>query len=230
MQNHLMLILHYAPDNASLIVRLALEELGLTYETRLVDRRIVAQKSPAYLAVNPMGLIPALETPDGPIFETAAILLWLSEQSGQMAPPPHSPLRGAFLSWLFATSNGLHADLRHMFYAKRYADDPTAHRRRTQQRICAHLDRLNALAPVPFLGGDTLSVLDLYVATMLRWMALYPKGDTAWFDLTRWPRLQDIARRVEARPSMAAAIRAEGLGPTPLTAPVHITPPEGSAL
>ncbi|MCB1329029.1 MAG: glutathione S-transferase N-terminal domain-containing protein, partial [Maritimibacter sp.] len=74
-----MLCLHYAPDNASLIIRIALEELGLPYETRLVDRQAEAQKSPAYLALNPQGLIPVLETPEGPIFETAAILLWLGE-------------------------------------------------------------------------------------------------------------------------------------------------------
>lgn len=53
-----MFTLHYAPDNASLIVRRVLEELGLPYRAALVDRRSVQQKSPAYLALNPQGLIP----------------------------------------------------------------------------------------------------------------------------------------------------------------------------
>lgn len=54
--------LHYAPDNASLIVRLTLEQLGLEYETVLVDRSRQGQRSAAYLQMNPNGLIPVLET------------------------------------------------------------------------------------------------------------------------------------------------------------------------
>ena len=78
--------LHYAPDNASLCIRLALEELGLPYETVLVNRATHAQRSPAYLALNPNGLIPVLETPDGPLFETGAILLWLADTHGGLRP------------------------------------------------------------------------------------------------------------------------------------------------
>ena len=70
-------VIHYAPDNAVLIIRLALEQRGLPYHAQLVDRAAQAQRAPAYLALNPNGLIPVLETPQGPLFETAAILLWL---------------------------------------------------------------------------------------------------------------------------------------------------------
>ena len=80
--------LHYAPDNASLIVRLALEELGVPYHALLVDRRKNAQKSKAYLALNPSGRIPVLETMDGPIFETGAILMWLVDQHQALGPAP----------------------------------------------------------------------------------------------------------------------------------------------
>ena len=87
-----MLRLHYAPDNASLCVRLALQELGMTYETVLVDRRLRAHKSDAFLAMNPNGLIPVLETPHGPMFETAAIIIWLADRERALlpsAPAPH---------------------------------------------------------------------------------------------------------------------------------------------
>ena len=83
-----MYVLHFAPDNASLIVRLALEEMGLSYRTALVDRAVRAQDGGTYRAVNPTGLIPALETPQGVVFETGAILLWLGEVHGRMAPRP----------------------------------------------------------------------------------------------------------------------------------------------
>lgn len=220
-----MLRLHHAPDNASLIIRIALEELGLPFETRLVDRAVSAQKSPAYRALNPRGQIPVLETPDGPIFETAAILLWLTEQTGALAPPPGSPQRGAFLAWLFALSNGLHTDLRRMFYTARYVgadpDSIATHRTLTVARIGEALDRLEELARARhgWFCADTPSVCDIYLAVMLRWMAIYPEGETGWFRLARWPALETLAARLEARPSVQRAARADGLGPAPLTRP-----------
>ena len=83
--------LHYAPDNASLIIRLALEELGQPFETILIDRRGGALDTAAYRSLNPHGLIPVLETPDGPIFETGAILLWLADRHGALGPGPQAP-------------------------------------------------------------------------------------------------------------------------------------------
>ncbi len=220
-----MLYLHYAPDNASLIIRIALEELGVAYESRLVDRRVSAQKSAAFRALNPRGQIPVLETPDGPIFETAAILLWLADAAGALAPPPGDPARGAFLSWMVALSNGMQADLRQVFYPERYSGPApaavAAHRALTIGRLCAALDRLEDLAGAGHLWfcAETPSVLDIYAAVMLRWMALYPAGQTGWFRLARWPALAALAARLEARPSVRRAAEIEGLGPTPLTAP-----------
>ena len=56
------LTLYYAPDNASLCVRLALLELGVPFETVLVDRAVQGQVAPEYLALNPNGVIPTLMT------------------------------------------------------------------------------------------------------------------------------------------------------------------------
>ena len=55
-------VLHYALDNPSLIIRLALLEIKVPFETRLVDRRIKEQSSKAFLKFNPYGSIPVLET------------------------------------------------------------------------------------------------------------------------------------------------------------------------
>ena len=90
-----MYILHYAPDNASQIIRLMLEEMGLPYRTALLDRITRAQDSAEYRAVNPTGLIPALQTPDATLFETGAILLWLCDSHGSMAPAPGAPGRAS---------------------------------------------------------------------------------------------------------------------------------------
>ena len=228
--------LHYAPDNASLIVRLALEELGVPYQTMLVDRRARAQTSPAYLALNPAGLIPVLETPDGPVFETAAILLWLADRHGALAPAPDACGRAAALKWLFFLSNTLHPALRMIFYPDQYAGGDAAMqgalRAHMQGEAARHLDVLDRAAggdPDLFSGADP-TVLGLYLGPALRWAALYPAGGTAWFNLARWPRLAALACDLEARNSTRAAVAAEGLGARPFTAPVPPDPPEGAAL
>ncbi|MDZ7711250.1 MAG: glutathione S-transferase family protein [Roseovarius sp.] len=228
--------LHYAPDNASLIVRLVLEELGQPYQTVLVDRRARAQRSPEYLALNPAGLIPVLETPDGPMFETGAIALWLADRHGGLIPPPGDPARAAALKWLFFLSNTLHPALRMIFYPDQYSGDyprmQAALRGHMQGEVVRHLDVLDHAAgehPALF-SGTAPGVIGLYLGPALRWAALYPVGQTGWFDLSRWPHLHAMARDLEARASTLAAIAAEGLGSHPFTAPCLPDPPEGAAL
>ncbi|MVO16121.1 glutathione S-transferase family protein [Parasedimentitalea huanghaiensis] len=228
--------LHYAPDNASLIIRLALEELGLRYETVLVDRSISEQRSDAYRTLNPNGLIPVLETPEGPIFETAAILLWLSDRHQALAPDVDSKQRGDFLKWLFFTSNTLHADLRMLFYPGTYvgpdATQQKVLRKTLRQRLHRHLTNVEAAAAQHpgWLGAKEPSVLDLYLACQLRWMALYPAGcDRSWFVLAQYPHLYSLCAELELRASVTVARTAEGLGATPFTSPTPATPPEGSA-
>lgn len=227
--------LHYAPDNASLIIRLVLEELGQPYETLLVERARNAQQSAAYLALNPNGLIPTLETPHGAVFETGAILLWLCDTHAKLAPAPDSAARGDFLKWLFFTSNTLHSELRMLFYPAKYIGEApveqTALRLGLQKSLAAHLQKLDRLAREghPWFAAPTPSALDLYVVTLLRWLALYPKDGARWFSLSDTPHLYRLASQVECRASVQAAIKAEGLGPTPFTQPTYATPPEGSA-
>lgn len=227
--------LHYAPDNASLVIRLTLEDLAVPYTAVLVDRARQGQRAPAYLALNPNGLIPVLDTPHGPIFETGAILLWLSEVHGRLAPPPGRADRGAFLKWLAFVSNTLHPDLRMSFYPAQYLGDAAGCHpllcRHAQGRVGAHLDKLESLArdDPPWFGHPVASVLDYYVVCLLRWRALYPQGAGGDFDLARWPRMRALARRIEAGAPARAAVIAEGLGPRPFSAPVYPDPPEGSA-
>lgn len=227
--------LHYAPDNASLIIRLALEELDLPYETILVDRAAHAQRSADYLALNPHGLIPVLETPQGPIFETAAILLWLADTHGALAPAMDAPERGEFLKWLFFNSNTLHAGLRMVFYPEKYVGPDPAPQAALHHTMHAalktHLSALDTLAASQpaWFNSVPISVLDLYLPPLLRWMALYPQGKTGWFNLHETPHLATHAARIEQRPSVQRAILAEGLGDTPFTNPSPANPPEGSA-
>ncbi|WP_299777701.1 glutathione S-transferase family protein [uncultured Roseobacter sp.] len=223
--------LHYAPDNASLVIRLALEELDVPYRTHLVDRSIKAQRAPEHLALHPGGLIPVLETPQGPIFETGAILLWLADQHGRLAPAPTAAGRADMLKWLFYLSNTLHATLRVFFYPSAYAGSDHQDQRRLQDRTRNHILRHLAVLDTHWPARETPSILDLYLAPMLRWLQLYPRDiNHDWFDLSAFPALHRMTMMLEPRASVQAAQAAEGLGPTPFTAPQAPHPPEGSAL
>lgn len=229
-------VLHYAPDNASLIIRLALEQLQLPYRDALVDRSAVAQRSAAYLALNPNGLIPVLETPQGPLFETGAILLWLGDTHGGIGPAPDDVARGDYLKWLFFTANTLHPALRMLFYPEKYIGPDSAAqdalRIGLHQTIVTALSQLDAIAATKpsWLGAASPSALDFYIAGCLRWCALYPEGVSRdWFKLAEMPALLALCRHLESLPCTCALQAAEGLGPTPFSAPTYANPPHGSA-
>ena len=227
-------VLHYAPDNASLIIRLALEHGDIPYRTCLVDRAARAQDSAGFRALNPNGLIPVLETPDGPLFETGAILLWLADRHGGLGPAPKDPGRGAFLKWLFYLSNTPHALLRQIFYADRYIgrDHADTLYRGLTPHVAQSFATLDAQAADrhSLLGVTEANVLQFYLCALLRWSALYPRDmDRGWFDLSRYPALDALCHRIEALPCVAALCQAEGMSPAPFSAPTPATPPEGSA-
>ena len=208
----------------------------MPYETVLVDRAAQGQRSAAYLALNPNGLIPVLETPVGPLFETGAILLWLADTHGALAPVPNDPPRAAFLKWLFFISNTLHADLRILFYPEKYtgpdARAQAALRDGIRARLRTHLTLLETVAAESpgWMSPEKPSAITLYVACLMRWMALFPRdGDRTWFRITETPHLHRLLGALETRPSVQAAQAAEGLGDTPFTAPAYATPPQGSA-
>lgn len=226
-----MYTLHYAPDNASLIVRLVLDGAGIPYRTALVDRSLRAQDGAAYRRLNPTGLIPTLETPQGPIAETGAILLWLAD-THQLGPTATAPDRPAFLQWLFFLSNTAHADLRQLFYPHQYApvDGHAAHFDILSARMLGHFRLLDAAtAQHPRLLAAA-SPLGVYSVTLTRWAALYPEGGRRWLDLAAFPALHALAVAQEARVETPVVARAEGLGPHPFTRPQAPNPPEGAVL
>lgn len=226
-----MYVPHYAPDNASMIVRLVLESAGLPYRPALVDRRRRQQKSPAYLALNPTGLIPTLETPSGPIGETGAILLWLGDTHG-LCPGPAYPDRGDLLRWLFFLSNTVHADLRQVFHPEGWclAFALEAQRPILTARMIGHFHLLDTAADAKPQLFTPEGLLAPYLCALMRWSVLYPLNRDRWFDLRTFPRLAAIAGRLEATAASVRVARAEGLGANPFTRPVLPCPPEGAAL
>mgnify|MGYP000445225555 CR=1 FL=1 len=227
--------LHGSPDSANYVVRMVLEELGQPYDYVPVDRLVSEQKSARYRRLNPQGLIPVLEVPgqDAPMFETGAILLFLADRHGALAPEPSSPARGRFLKWLFFISNTLHSDLRISFRVKRYLADESRHALFSQtltERIAAslaHLDAEIAATGGPYLLGKSLTCADFYLAACARWAQVYP-GTGRW-TLEKTPHLRALLRHLETRPSVETASRKEQIEGEPFTDPRAASLPGATA-
>ena len=222
------LTLYYAPDNASLCVRLALLELRIPFETILVDRAVQGQVAPEYLALNPNGVIPTLMTEDGPIYETGAILMWLAERSND-GFMPKGLSRGSALKWIFWLSNTLHPAMRMWFYPEKFVatEAVPALRARTCERLAGMFAHVEAHAS--WLNDPAPSALGCYFAPMVRWAALYG-SDQSWFDIYKYPKIMNYVQTLERGISAMQVSRAEGLGEAIFSKPSYPNPPEGSAL
>src|SRR5687767_12130319 len=95
------LVFYTNPMSRGRIIRWMLEEVGQPYETKLLD--FPAMKAPEYLAINPMGKVPAIKHGDTAVTECAAICAYLADAFPEagLAPPPGSKLRGPYYRWLF---------------------------------------------------------------------------------------------------------------------------------
>ena len=211
--------LYGAPDSANIIVHMVLEHLAhlvgpdeLSYELKWVDRSVKEHRSDQFLStLNPQGLVPVLVDGDQPVFETAAIVLYLADKYQKLAPLVSAmPERPRFLQWLFYLSNTLHADLRVQFYPDRHVVDESAVGpllEKTRERVAGHLslleDELAKNSSGPWLMGEQLTVLDFYLGALCRWSQLYPRGRALSPDvLIRLPHLQALLTELEQLPAV----------------------------
>lgn len=217
-----MYTLHSIPDFASLIVHLVLAELDVPHTLAMHDMDERDLHSPAYLAIHPFGKIPALETPDGPMFESGAMLLYLAEKHGRLAPLAGDPARAAFLSWFVFTNHNLHTTMMQLIHPYRPGGEaaaalicPVAH-----DTLRAHLATLDAMITrdrPTWLSADAPSILTLYLAVILRWTQTCAHDPALNIPVADYPALHAILSALEARPTVQRVAAIEGLGPTPFT-------------
>jgi glutathione S-transferase len=221
-----MLQLHYFPSNASITPHILLEEMGLPYELKLVDRTNNAHKSPEYLRLNPNGLIPVLVDGDLVLYETAAICLHLTDMHPEMslAPPVGTNERAHFYKWLMWLTNTFQPTIIMYFYTDRYitSSDPAVIaqiKARTQERIGAMLKQLDdhlAANGGPWMMGEKFSVLDIYAFMLGRWTRVFegaPPATQPARDAKAWPALSPFMHRMFARPAVQRVVAKEGLTP-----------------
>lgn len=211
-----MIQLHYYPSTASMIPHLLLEELGVPFELVLVDRALDAHKAPAYLRLNPNGLLPALTDGDLVLYETAAICLHLCDTHPQaaLAPALASVQRAHFYKWLVWLTNTLQSTLIAYFYPERWVTAGNTAgaaevKAQAQSRIGGLLDQLDAeLARHggPWFMGEAFTALDPYVFTLCRWTRNFSSRPAR--DL---PHLGPYLRRMLERPATQRVMVTEQL-------------------
>ena len=208
-----MLQLHYYPSNASMAPHMLLEELGVPYELKLVDRTRNAHKSPEYLLLNPNGKIPVLVDGELVLYETAAICLHLADTHPEagLAPPLGTGARAHFYKWLVWLTNTLQAALLLYFYPERWADDEGGRaqvKSHAEASIGAMLDQLDAeLARHggPWLLGERFSAVDPYALMLCRWTRGFARP------ARNLPQLGPYLHRVMVRPATRRVFEREGL-------------------
>jgi glutathione S-transferase len=214
-----MIALHYFPGNASLIPHILLHEVKVPFELRLVDRARNAQKSPAYLKLNPNGLIPVLEDGDLVLYETAAICLHLvdTHPAAGLAPALGTAERAHFYKWMAWLTNSLQATLTHYFYPERLVDAGNEAgvaqvRTHAQARIGGLLDQMDqhlASHGGPWMMGAIYSALDPYAFVLCRWTRGFSGAASA--PARERQNLGPYLQRMLARPAVQRAIATEQL-------------------
>lgn len=189
------LTLFHSPNTRSTGVLILLEELGAPYRLQVVNMKAGAQREPAYLAVNPMGKVPAVRHGEALVTEQVAIYIYLADlfPAAGLAPSLTDPLRGPYLRWLafygscFEPALIDRAQKREAAPAAMspYGDYDTMLKTLTDQ-----------LAPGPWLLGAKFTAADVLWGTALTW--------TTMFGLVpELPVIKAYIDRVNARPAVA---------------------------
>jgi Glutathione S-transferase len=187
----------HAPNSRSGGARALLEELGMPFDMHVLNFKKGEQRQTEYLAVNPMGKVPAIRHGDALVTEQPAVFMYLADlyPEAGLAPPIGDPLRGPYLRWL-------------VFYGSCFEPavvDKSMQREPAAPSTCPYGDYDTMLKTLtdqlekgPYLLGDTFSAADVLWGTALNW--------TTTFKLVpELPVIRAYVDRVLARPAMQRA-------------------------
>jgi glutathione S-transferase len=192
------LIFYTNPQSRGRIVRWMLEETGADYET-VVLGYADSMKAPDYLAINPMGKVPAIRHGDTVVTEGAAICAYLADAfpDAGLAPPPGSRLRGPYYRWFFFAAGPVEAAITN----RSLKVEPTAE----QQRFVGYgsfeatIDALEtALKPGPYICGDQFTAADVYVGSQIGFGMMFGS-------IEKRPIFEEYFGRLQARPASVRA-------------------------
>ena len=160
---------YHNPQSRGRIVHWMLEEANAPYEVKVVDFEQKEHKSPEYLAINPMGKIPAIVHRGTVVTECAAICAYLADAfpAAGLAPALDDPKRGSYLRWLFFGAGCVEpAIIDHMF-SRPPPSRPAAMGYGNYADTLSTLEK--ALTPGPFVLGEVFSAADVYLGSAIGW-------------------------------------------------------------
>ncbi|OYU71456.1 MAG: glutathione S-transferase [Alphaproteobacteria bacterium PA2] len=163
------LVLYTNPMSRGRTIRWVLEEIGQPYRTELLDYGSTI-KGADYLAINPMGKVPAIKHGDTVVTEAAAILTYLADAFPQagLAPALGSADRGAYYRWIFFAAGPLESAM----IARAFGFDAQGEQQRTAGwgSYDLAMDTVEAaVAGRQFIAGDRFSAADIYMSATLGW-------------------------------------------------------------
>jgi glutathione S-transferase len=193
------LTLYHAAPSRSSIVLWMLEELGEPYGIHLVSFKKGENLRPEYLAVNPMGKVPALRHGDAVVTEAAAICAYLADEfpQAELNIPVGNPRRGVYLKWLFFGPSCLEPAIMERTYPRQSAPPRAALGFGDFDTVMDVLAKAAAEAD-PYLMGARFTAADVIIGSGLRWGMLFKL-------LPERPEFSAYVRRLEARPALERA-------------------------
>lgn len=172
------------PMSRGRIVRWMLEELGVPYRTEILDFT-TTMKSPAYLAINPMGKVPAIRVGDQVVTETPAICVYLAETFPEAGLAPTAAERAAYYRWMFFGAGPVEAAVTHRAFGVELPSEKRgALGYGTYDAMIETLSK--AVSSSPFIAGDRFTAADVYVGSQVGWGLRFgtlekrPEFDAYW--------------------------------------------------
>ena len=167
------LTLYHAAPSRSSIVLWMLEEVGEPYDIKLIKLSAGENLKPDYLAVNPLGKVPALRHGDTVITEVAAICAYLADEfpAKKLNVPVGTPRRGAYLKWLFFAPSVMEPAANDRVFPRKEAPRASALGYRELDQVLEIVAK--AVTPGPFLMGEQFTAADVVVGSLLRWGMMF---------------------------------------------------------
>jgi glutathione S-transferase len=168
------LTLYHAAPSRSSIAHWMLEELGQPYDIHLISFKKGENRAPEYLAVNPMGKLPALRHRDAVITEAAAICAYLADEFPQakLNIPVGNPSRGTYLKWLFFGPSCLEPAITERAYPRKEPPARAALGFGDYETVIDVLAKAAASAR-PYLMGEQFTAADVVIGSGLRWGTMF---------------------------------------------------------
>jgi glutathione S-transferase len=197
----------YAHKNSyAMTTQLLLEELGIDYDVSWFNVHRPEEFPAGFLELNPNARVPVLLTPDGPIYESAATMMYLSEHHGnQFMPTENSRQRALAQQWLFYLMSTLQPEVLIQFNAERYFPDDESMQQALKSASLRELEFIwdiieDAFEPGPYFLGDNYSICDMLFLMQAIWTENQPA------DLTHYPNSIRMMQTAFARPAVQRVI------------------------